>query len=137
MMKDENLKFENQILENLDSKLGGLLSEVSCEENFTGKMGRSTVIRVSGLGAKRVSLIGLGKCPTIPSSYHVLGESVASAAKASQANNVAVAFASSECLTPASKLVIASAIAKGKKNIFLTLLVRGGKKLFLFFFILE
>ncbi|KAM0020567.1 putative aminopeptidase [Helianthus debilis subsp. tardiflorus] len=113
MMKDENLKFENQILENLDSKLGGLLSEVSCEENFTGKVGRSTVIRVSGLGAKRVSLIGLGKCPTVPSSYRVLGESVASAAKASQANNVAVTLASSEALTPASKPAIASAIAKG------------------------
>ncbi|MFS7932145.1 putative aminopeptidase [Helianthus anomalus] len=112
MTKDKNSKFENQILEKLDSKVNGLLSEVSGEEDFTGKAGQSTVIRVSGLEAKRVSLIGLGKGPTDPSSYRVLGESVASAAKASQANNVAVALASLEGLTPESKLATASAIAK-------------------------
>ncbi|KAM0020571.1 putative aminopeptidase [Helianthus debilis subsp. tardiflorus] len=112
MTKDKNLKFKNQILEKLDSKVNGLLSEVSGEEDFTGKAGQSTVIRVSGFGPKRVSLIGLGKGPTDPSSYRVLGESVASAAKASQANNVAVALASSEGLTPESKLATASAIAK-------------------------
>ncbi|KAI3711743.1 hypothetical protein L1987_70286 [Smallanthus sonchifolius] len=116
MLKDKNSKFENPILEKLDSKLGGLLSEVSCEEDFTGKAGQLTVIRVTGLGPKRVSLIGLGKGPTGPlsaSGYRVLGESVASAAKASQANNVAVTLASSEGLTPESKLAAASAIAKG------------------------
>ncbi|KAJ0817277.1 putative aminopeptidase [Helianthus annuus] len=83
MTKDKNLKFVNQILEKLDSKVNGLLSEVAGEEDFTGKAGQSTVIRVSGLGPKRVSLIGLGKGPTDPSSYRVLGESVASAAKTS------------------------------------------------------
>ncbi|KAJ0504028.1 putative aminopeptidase [Helianthus annuus] len=61
MTKDKNIKFED----------------------FTRKAGQSTVIRVSGLGSKRVSLIGLGNGPTDPSSYRVLGESVASAAKAS------------------------------------------------------
>ncbi|KAI3814676.1 hypothetical protein L1987_14320 [Smallanthus sonchifolius] len=72
--------------------------------------------RVSLIGPKRVSLIGLGKGPTGPlsaSDYRVFGESVASAAKASQANNVAVTLASSEGLTPESKLAAASAIAKG------------------------
>lgn len=112
MAKDQNSKFQNAILNKLDSQLGGLLSEVSSEEDFTGKAGQSTVIRLAGLGSKRVSLIGLGKGPAGP-SYRSLGESVASVAKASQANNVAIVLASSEGLTPESKLATASAIAKG------------------------
>lgn len=114
MTKDKNSKFQNPILEKLDSKLGGLLSEVSVEEDFTGKTGQSTVVRVSDLGPKRVSLIGLGK-PTSPSTsgFRAFGELVASAAKASQANNVAVALASDDGLTPELKLAAASAIAKG------------------------
>jgi len=115
MTKDENSKFQNTVLKALDSQLNGLLSEVSTEEDFTGKAGQSTVLRLSGLGTKRVSLVGLGKGPTgsSTSAYRSLGESVASAAKASQANNVAVALASSEDLTPESKLTTASAIATG------------------------
>ncbi|KAF5788157.1 putative leucyl aminopeptidase [Helianthus annuus] len=114
MTKGENSKFQNPILEKLDSKLGGLLSEVATEEDFTGKAGQSTVIRVADLGPKRVSLIGLGKAtgPTT-TGFHVFGESVASVAKASQANNVAIALASSEGLTSELKLATASAIAKG------------------------
>lgn len=130
MEKDENSKFQNPILKKLDSQLGGLLSEVSKEEDFTGKAGQSTVIRIAGLGSKRVSLIGLGTGPMGQSTfaYHSLGESVASVAKASQANNVAIALASSEDLTSESKLSTASAIAKGKKNKNRwSLLVRGGE----------
>ncbi|XP_024961023.1 leucine aminopeptidase 2, chloroplastic-like isoform X1 [Cynara cardunculus var. scolymus] len=115
MIKDENSKFQNAVLKMLDSQLNGLLSEVSTEEDFTGRAGQSTVLRLSGLGTKRVSLVGLGKGPTGSSTcaYRSLGESVASAAKASQANNVAVALASSEGLTPELKLTTASAIATG------------------------
>ncbi|KAI7728524.1 hypothetical protein M8C21_001042 [Ambrosia artemisiifolia] len=114
MTKGGNSKFQNPILEKLDSKLGGLLSEVAVEEDFTGKAGQSTVIRVADLGPKRVSLIGLGKATgTSTSGFHAFGESVASVAKASQANNVAIALASSEGLTSELKLATASAIAKG------------------------
>ncbi|CAI9293517.1 unnamed protein product [Lactuca saligna] len=117
MIKDENSKFQNLLLKKLDSQLDGLLSEVSTEEDFTGRVGQSTVLRLPGLGTKRVSLIGLGKPPITSSSsisaYRSLGESVASSAKASQANNVAVALASSQDLTPELKLTTASAIATG------------------------
>ncbi|KAI3715021.1 hypothetical protein L6452_21986 [Arctium lappa] len=115
MAKDENSKFQNSILKKLDSQLHGLLSEVTTEEDFTGKAGQSTAVRLAGLGSKRVNLIGIGKVPTGSSTfaYRSLGESVASAAKASQANNVAIALASSEGLTPEMKLATASAIAKG------------------------
>lgn len=115
MAKDENSKFQNSILKTLDSKLGGLLSEASSEENFTGKIGQSTVLRLAGLGSKRISLIGLGQCLPASSTaaYRSLGEAVASAAKASQANNVAVVLASSEGLSSESKLTTASAIATG------------------------
>ncbi|XP_071737153.1 leucine aminopeptidase 1-like [Rutidosis leptorrhynchoides] len=115
MIKDENSIFQNIVLKKLDSRLNGLLSEVSKEEDFTGKAGQSTVLRLSGLGTKRVCLIGLGKGPngSSTSAYKSLGESVALAAKASQANNVAIALASSEDLTPGLKLTTASAIASG------------------------
>ncbi|KAL7604192.1 hypothetical protein Lser_V15G18393 [Lactuca serriola] len=72
-------------------------------------------LSLSVLGTKRVSLIGLGNAPISSSSsisaYRSLGESVASSAKASQANNVVVALASSQDLTPELKLTTASAIA--------------------------
>ncbi|GKE51662.1 leucine aminopeptidase 1-like protein, partial [Tanacetum coccineum] len=73
--------------------------------------GQSTVIRVAGHGLKWVSSVGLGKGSSF--AYRSLGESVASVAKASQPNNVTIALASSEGLTPESKLATASAIAKG------------------------
>ncbi|KAJ0956784.1 putative aminopeptidase [Helianthus annuus] len=44
-------------------------------------------------------------------AYQALGESIASSAKAYQANNVAVILASFEHLTPLFKLAAASAIA--------------------------
>ncbi|KAF8393028.1 hypothetical protein HHK36_021269 [Tetracentron sinense] len=112
MAKDENSKFENSILRKLDTQLGGLLAQASSEEDFTGKSGQSTVLRLPGLGSKRVSLIGLGQC-TATSAYRGLGEAVAAAAKASQASNVAIALASSDGLSNGSKLSTASAIATG------------------------
>ncbi|KAI7752254.1 hypothetical protein M8C21_001332 [Ambrosia artemisiifolia] len=115
MTKDGNSKFQNSILKKIDSQHGGLLFQVSTEEDFTGKLGQSTVLRLSGHGTKRVGLFGLGKCTTGSSTaaYQALGESIASSAKSYQANNVAVIIASSEDLTPALKLTAASAIATG------------------------
>ncbi|KAE9462579.1 hypothetical protein C3L33_05509, partial [Rhododendron williamsianum] len=95
MVKDENLKFQNPILKKLDSHLSGLLAEASLEEDFNGKAGESTVLRLSGMGQKG------------------LGESVAAAAKASQASNVAIVIASPEGLSAESKLHTASAIVSG------------------------
>ncbi|KAF7148900.1 hypothetical protein RHSIM_Rhsim03G0257100 [Rhododendron simsii] len=113
MAKDENLKFQNPILKKLDSHLGGLLAEASSEEDFSGKAGQSTVLRLPGLGSKRVGLIGLGQCTSATASYRSLGEAVAGAAKTSQASNVAISLASSEGLSGDSKLTTASAIACG------------------------
>ncbi|KAK8509309.1 hypothetical protein V6N13_062356 [Hibiscus sabdariffa] len=113
MTKDENSKFENSILKKIDGLLGGLLAEASSEEDFTGKSGQSTVLRLPGLGSKRVGLIGLGQPVSSPAAFRGLGESVAAAAKTAQANSVAVVLASSEGLSNESKLGIASAIASG------------------------
>ncbi|XP_023537246.1 leucine aminopeptidase 1-like isoform X2 [Cucurbita pepo subsp. pepo] len=111
--KDENSKFKNPILNKLDSRLGGLLSEASAEEDFTGKVGQSTVLRFSGLGTKRVSLIGLGKSASNVAAFRSLGETVAVAAKASQASDVAISLASPDEHSSVSKPNIASAIASG------------------------
>ncbi|PSS13946.1 Leucine aminopeptidase [Actinidia chinensis var. chinensis] len=113
MVKDENSKFQNSILKKLDSQLGGLLAEASLEEDFTGKPGQSTVLRLPGLGSKRVGLIGLGQSSSTTTAYRSLGEAVAAAAKAAQASNVAVVLASPEELSAELKLSTASAIASG------------------------
>ncbi|GJU72341.1 leucine aminopeptidase 1-like protein [Tanacetum coccineum] len=99
---------QNPTIKKLDLQLGGLLSEGSSEEN----VGESTDIRVAGHGLKWVSLVGIGKGSISSSSfaYLSLGESVASVVKPSPANNVVIALASSEDLTPESKLANASAI---------------------------
>ncbi|XP_010525807.1 PREDICTED: leucine aminopeptidase 1 [Tarenaya hassleriana] len=113
MKKDDNSKFENPILKKLDDHLGGLLAEVSSEEDFAGKPGQSTVLRLPGLGSKRVGLIGLGSKISSPSTFQSLGEAVAAAAKSAQASNVAIALASPESVSDESKLISASAIASG------------------------
>ncbi|KAA8535356.1 hypothetical protein F0562_030357 [Nyssa sinensis] len=113
MAKDGNSKFQNSILKKLDAQLGGLLAEVSSEEDFTGKASQSTVLRLPGLGSKRIGLIGLGQCESSTVAYRSLGEAVAAAAKAAQASNVAIALASSEGLSAESKVNTASAIASG------------------------
>ncbi|XP_050272290.1 leucine aminopeptidase 1-like [Quercus robur] len=113
LAKDENSKFQNSILKKLDSQLGGLLAEASSEEDFTGKAGQSTVLRLPGLGSKRVGLIGLGQSASTPAAFRGLGEAVAAAAKSTQASDVAIVLASSEGLSAESKLNSATAIASG------------------------
>ncbi|KAL0316479.1 UNVERIFIED_CONTAM: Leucine aminopeptidase 2, chloroplastic [Sesamum radiatum] len=113
LAKDENSKFKNIVLQKLDSKLGGLLSEASSEEDFTGKAGQSTFLRLPGLGSKRVGLIGLGSAASATVTYRSLGEAVAAAAKSTQASNVAITLASSEGIPAELKPSTASAIASG------------------------
>ncbi|XP_062004654.1 leucine aminopeptidase 2, chloroplastic-like isoform X2 [Rosa rugosa] len=71
LRKDQNSKFENPILKKLDSCLGGVLAEVSTKEDFTGKSGQSTVIRLPGLGSKRVGLFGLGQSAFDSGGYNI------------------------------------------------------------------
>lgn len=113
MGKDDNLKFENPFLKRLDTQLGGLLAEASVEEDFTGKAGQSTILRLPGLGSKRVGLIGLGNPSASVAAYRGLGEAIAAAAKTAQASNVAVCLVSSDGLSEQSKLNTLSAIASG------------------------
>ncbi|KAL6221548.1 hypothetical protein ACLB2K_004944 [Fragaria x ananassa] len=111
LAKDQNSKFENPILKKLDSHLGGVLAEVSTEEDFTGKPGQSTVVRLPGLGSKRVGLFGLGQSATSTPAFKGLGEAAAAAAKTAQARDIAIVLASSEGLS--AKSCTASAIASG------------------------
>ena len=115
LTKDDGSKFENPILNKLDAHTSGLLALVSSEEDFTGKPGQSTVLRLPGLATKRIGLIGLGKTvsSSSPAAFHSLGEGVANVSKASQSSTVAVALASPES---ESKLSSASALASGKES---------------------
>lgn len=113
MARDESSKFKNPLLQKLDSKLSGLLSEASFEEDFSGKSGQSTVLRLPGLGSKRIALVGLGSLTSSTAAYRSLGEAAAAAAKSAQASNIAVALASTDGLSIESKLSSASAITTG------------------------
>ncbi|CAK8564297.1 unnamed protein product [Lathyrus sativus] len=113
LTRDSKSRFENLILSKIDSKLNGLLAEASSEEDFSGKVGQSTVLRIKGLGSKRVGLIGLGQSPSTTALFKGFGEAVVAAAKSAQASNVAIVLASSEGLSSQSKLSTAFAIASG------------------------
>ncbi|CAI9783070.1 unnamed protein product [Fraxinus pennsylvanica] len=58
------------------SHLSGLLSKESSEEDFTGKTGQAIVLRLRGLGSKRIGLIGLGSTTSAIASYRNLGETL-------------------------------------------------------------
>ncbi|KAJ6368396.1 hypothetical protein OIU78_000899 [Salix suchowensis] len=113
MTKDDSKRFENSLLKNLDTKLGGHVSEASSEEDFTGKPGQSMVLRVPGHGAKRIGFIGLGKSAANAYTFHNFGEAIAAAAKNAQASNVGIVLASTGSTSNESKLNIASTIASG------------------------
>jgi len=110
LARDENSKFKNPLLQQLDSKLNGLLSAASSEEDFSGKSGQSINLRHPG---GRITLVGLGSSASSPTSYHSLGEAAAAAAKSAQARNIAVSLASTDGLSAESKINSASAIATG------------------------
>lgn len=91
--KGESGKFENAELGALDELVGGLLSEIATEEDFSGKPGQSTFHRIAGCAFKRVGLVGLGKVEKATATTKVwktLGESVGAAAKTAQAGSAAV-----------------------------------------------
>lgn len=115
MSKGPDSKFENPVLKKLDDKLGGLLAEASAEEDFTGKAGQSTVLRLPGLGFRRLGLVGLGSCPpsAATAAYRGIGEAVAAAAKSAQASSAAIVLASSKENSEEFKLKVATALASG------------------------
>ncbi|KAK6774581.1 hypothetical protein RDI58_029820 [Solanum bulbocastanum] len=110
LARDENYKFKNPLLQQLDSESNGLLSAVSSEEDFSGKSGQSINLRLPG---RRITLVGLGSSVSSPTSYHSLGEAAAAAAKSAQSRNIAVSLASTDGLSEESKINSASAIATG------------------------
>ncbi|CAA3014770.1 leucine aminopeptidase 2, chloroplastic [Olea europaea subsp. europaea] len=111
MAKDENLKYKNSIMHKLDSRLPGLLSESSSEEDFTGKTGQYMVLRLPGLGSKRICLIGLGSATSAIASYLNLGETLGEVAKNTKSNKIAITLSSTDWISKESKLATASAIA--------------------------
>ncbi|KAG5251662.1 leucine aminopeptidase family protein [Salix suchowensis] len=97
MTKDDNKRFENSLLKNLDAKLGGHLSEASSDEDFTGKPSQSLVLRSA----------------TNVYAFCNFGEAIAAAAKNAQASDVGIVLTSTRSTSKESKLNIASTIASG------------------------
>ncbi|CAI9783061.1 unnamed protein product [Fraxinus pennsylvanica] len=111
--KHENLKFKNSIMLKLDSQLGGFLLEASSEEDFTGMIGQSIVLRLRGLGSKRIGLIRLGSTTSAIASYRNLGETLGGSAKTTRSNKIAIILSSFDWLSEESKLATTIAIATG------------------------
>lgn len=114
--KGEDGKFLKAELQALDALVGGLLSVVAAEEEFTGKVGQSTFHRVIGCGFKRVGLVGLGKSEKVETNSKVwrsLGESVATAAAAAHSGSAAVVVVDAGSLSDALKLTAAAMITSG------------------------
>jgi leucyl aminopeptidase len=115
--KNKQGEFENAELRKLDEFVGGLLKEITSEEDFTGKPGQSSFARLAGYGFKRVGLVGIGKVEASESStkpWKSLGESVATASKTSQAHSVAILLLTSSAqLSENTKVAAASAITSG------------------------
>lgn len=107
---------EDKELKRLDELVGGLISDIIKEEDFSGKIGQSTYTRLAGHSFKRVGLVGLGKVNAVNKSTKVwktLGENIATASKTAQATSVAVLIAGSSDLSEDVKLAAASAITSG------------------------
>lgn len=114
--KGESGKFVNAELGALDELTGGLLSEIATEEEFSGKPGQSTFHRIGGCGFKRVGLVGLGKAEKVDATSKVwrsLGESVATAAKTSQATSAAVVVVDAKGLSDLVKHAAVTSITSG------------------------
>lgn len=112
--KDENGSFKNTTLRKLDEFLKGILGAVAMEEEFAGKTGQSTVVRLPGFGFKRVGLVGCeNSSVSSPEKWKSFGESVAAATKTAQANSLAITLANLEDLDEESLQVRAHAIATG------------------------
>lgn len=110
---------EDKELKSLDELVGGLISDIIKEEDFSGKIGQSTYTRLAGHSFKRVGLVGLGKVNAVSKSTKVwktLGENIATASKTAQATSVAVLIAGSSDLSEDVKLAAASAITSGIKT---------------------
>ncbi|XP_002965045.2 leucine aminopeptidase 1 [Selaginella moellendorffii] len=76
----------------LDKDLNGLLADVAAEEDFTGKSGQASFVRIPGQGFKRIGLVGLGKLEksSLARPWKGVGESIAAAAKTAQASSVGI-----------------------------------------------
>ncbi|KAH9315152.1 hypothetical protein KI387_023779, partial [Taxus chinensis] len=105
---------ENGRLKELDSYVNGVLSEVTKEEDFSGKTGQAVFARLPGFGFKRLGLIGLGKKNEVfTKALKGFGEAIAAAAKTAQATHVGVILPAAQNFSTALKLDSVSTIAAG------------------------
>lgn len=113
--KDESGDFKNATLKKLDDFLKGILGSVITEEDFTGKAGQSTFVRLPGFGFKRVGLVGIELSHALlPSKWKSFGESVAAVAKTAQAGSVAITLANFQSCDEGALQIKAHAIATGR-----------------------
>eukprot|EP00850_Spirogloea_muscicola_P014252 SM000101S09250 [mRNA] locus=s101:164179:167129:- [translate_table: standard] len=104
-------------LAELDAALGGALAELAAEEEFKGKPGQSTIVRLQGAPFARAGLAGLGKAAGLaaPGPWRGVGVALAAAAKQAQAAaaTVIVPDGSSGGMSTESRVAAASSLAAG------------------------
>jgi leucyl aminopeptidase len=81
-------------IQEIDKKLGGLLTEVIKEEAFEDKKGKTLLLHTHGkIPSKRVLLVGLGKKSLDVSDWQTIGAAIARQAKASKCRSIALSMA--------------------------------------------
>ncbi|MCO5578621.1 hypothetical protein L7F22_032465 [Adiantum nelumboides] len=112
--KDDSGGFKNATLRKLDDALQGILGSIVAEEDFSGKAGQSTFVRLPGFGFKRIGLVGIDLSqPAVLSKWKSFGEAVAGVAKTAQAGSVAITLANLDEIEKESLQYKATAIATG------------------------
>lgn len=102
-------------LQEIDNALNGLLSDLTKEEEFTGKVGKHVVARVPGKSFKRIALVGLGKIENagVGGSWKAFGGIIASLAKQSKASSAAVSVIGASDLPIDSKKAALGGLTSG------------------------
>lgn len=119
LKRTEEDKFLHPGLAELDYNMGGVLGELANEDDFKGKLGQLSVVRLSSSKIKRLALVGLGRAQNVmdavyaSDSWRVLGFTAARIAKQLKMCSMGLAAMDTNLMNEPSKLVAVESIASG------------------------
>lgn len=119
LKRTEEDKFLHPGLAELDYNMGGVLGELANEDDFKGKLGQLSVVRLSSSKIKRLALVGLGRAQNVmdavyaSDSWRILGFTAARIAKQLKMCSMGLAAMDTNLMDEPSKLVAVESIASG------------------------
>lgn len=119
LARTEDDKFLHPGLAELDYVMGGVLGELANEDDFKGKLGQLSVVRLASSKIKRLALVGLGRAHNVmdavyaSDSWRILGFTAARIAKQLKMCSMGLAAMDTNLMDESSKLVAVESIASG------------------------